>query len=750
MKNRVYIDFEFCHPDEVDMGLICCALRLDRGSIERYWLLDGSDKDKLVSRILELEDCTFVAYNVDMAEGRCFRALGLHPAKFKWNDLMLDWRWLRNGDDRYAYGNVIIKKKADKFDDEYENDEVERNNFAVAWSIPPLVKVTKRMSKEEIDEANAQNREQCRNEARANGRRVVNKPAGLGLLDAEYFFSVVGEDEVVDSFLNKDAIRNELIIANKNDADKIQENKDAILDYCSSDIGYLRELDESIEFEMRRVASENHLFVLDGTVCSVPITTIRSVSDIRLDMGVWAARLAMYSSRGIPLNKSKYEVVKAAVPQISRDTQISWNKEHPDFPVYRIGPDLRTVRNRKLLSSKSPYKNFNIYADKGLAQEFARKYCEMTDADWPKTTSGSYSFKGETLKELDDGSLISDYRKHVDALTAIKSLAVQKDGSVKLDQSIGHDYRQHPNFGPYGTKSGRNATKASTFVFLGPKWFRIMVNPKEGTYLCDLDAHSEEVAIAAAIYDDENKRAVYRSADVYMKYAQLAGAYPKDKPILTEDQRDSEKWFKAEGWDKVRKIYKGGFLGMQFGMGGSSLQRRVALSLPPKDRTSLSATFGEDFVDEYHNTFSKEFVCVSELKKQYRKGFGSGVVLCDGWRIGPDDPNVLAIGNFPVQGTGAVILRKCCELCDKAGLKIYATLHDAISITGKVANMETEIATASECFRKAAEEVLGEDLMKVGNPEIVKHGDVWLHDSDAKGKWNAMASKYFKEFVISD
>ena len=152
MKNRVYIDFEFCHPDEVDMGLICCALRLDRGSIERYWLLDGSDKDKLVSRILELEDCTFVAYNVDMAEGRCFRALGLHPAKFKWNDLMLDWRWLRNGDDRYAYGNVIIKKKADKFDDEYENDEVERNNFAVAWSIPPLVKVTKRMSKEEIDE----------------------------------------------------------------------------------------------------------------------------------------------------------------------------------------------------------------------------------------------------------------------------------------------------------------------------------------------------------------------------------------------------------------------------------------------------------------------------------------------------------------------------------------------------------------------------------------------------------------------
>jgi hypothetical protein len=139
---------------------------------------------------------------------------------------------------------------------------------------------------------------------------------------------------------------------------------------------------------------------------------------------------------------------------------------------------------------------------------------------------------------------------------------------------------------------------------------------------------------------------------------------------------------------------------------------------------------------------------VSELKSQYKQGFTHGIVLADAWRIGPDDPNLLSIGNFPVQGTGAVILRRACQLCDDAGVKIYATLHDAISITGKVENMEEEIAEAVRCCKQAAEEVLGEDIMQVCNPEIVRHGEPWLHSSDAKDTWNGMAQKYFKEFVI--
>lgn len=726
----VLIDFEFCRPSDPDMGLICCSLKNGKGPIENYWLLDGSDNQKLVDRLCELEDETFIAYNAEMAECRCFRALKLMPATFKWRDLMLEWKWLRNGDDRYTYGDVISS------DGKY-----------VSWSIKPSHKLVKRMTAEEIKEAEEENARECSYESSYRKCKVTNQMAGLSLLDCEYFFGVISADDVLNDKENKHEIRDVLILGNAHNPSALQERKDDIMEYCASDIHLLGELEREITRNMEKIASEEHLFIMDGEVLECPITKIRSVEEIQLDMGHWAAQLATYACRGIPLHSGKYSAVKTAVPQITVETQLNWNRTHKDNPIYRVGPSKSVLEKAVKRKKNSPYVKMEVTKDSALISDMIKRYCEATGTVWQKTNAGAYSMDSNYLKEMDDGALIHEYRKHNDSLTSLKAMAVQDDGTVKLDFSIGSDSKQHPSFGPYGTKTGRNATKASTFIFLGPKWFRILVDPKDGTYVCDLDAHSEEVAIAAALYDDENKREVYRSADVYMKYAQLAGAYPADKPILTEDQRETEKWFKEEHWDRVRKIYKGGFLGMQFGMGGQSLQRRVAMSLPEAERASMSPTFGEDFVEEYHRTFSKEYEVTSELKNRYGKGCG-GIVLSDGWRIGGDDPNLLSIGNFPVQGTGAVILRRACQLMDDAGIKLYATLHDAVSMTGKVSNMEQEIAVASECFRQAAEDVLGEDLMLVGNPEIVKHGDAWLHSSDAKDTWNTMAEKYFPEYII--
>lgn len=732
LKDRVYIDFEYNQPNELGMGSISCQLSVDDGEPEIYWLHDGSDTEKLIRRLDEFDGKTLVAYNVDMAEGRGIRALGLDPRKFKWNDLMLDWKWLRNGDDNYTYGNVISP-----------------DGNSVSWSIKPVAKVTKRMTKEEEEDVKRENKEACKAESAICGRPVTNQEAGLGLLDAEYFFGVIDADDVIADKKEKAEVRDEIIVKNRDNPEVIEQHKGDISKYGINDIINMRELDHRIYNEMQSVASQPHLFVMDGEVLQCPLNKIKTVEEIRDMMGHWAAQLAMYSARGVPLDGGKYEAVKGAVPQILEDTQMAWNRDHPEYPVYRVGKNNAMLLSRKKkLLKKSPYKDRVIVKDGGLVANMVRKYCDTNNVAWKRTSAGKYSMDSNYLKEMDDGALIHDYRKHIDAMSSIKAMAVQDDGSVKLDASIGSDGKQRPSFGPFGTKTGRNATKASTFIFLGPKWFRLLVNPKEGTYVCDLDAHSEEVAIAAALYNDDNKRKVYRSADVYMMYAQLAGAYPKNKPILTEEQRDTEKWFKAEHWDRVRKTYKSGFLGMQFGMGASSLQRRVAASLPQAERDKLSPDFGEQFVDEYHETFAKEYECVNELKAQYKRGLVGGIVLADGWRIGPDDPNILSIGNFPVQGTGACILRRACTLCDEAGVKIYATLHDAISITGKLENMEIDIQKATSAFKQAADEVLGESIMLVGNPEVVKHNENWLHSSDAKDQWNSMAQKYFKQYII--
>ena len=725
------IDFEFWRPSNPDMGLVCAALSVDGGEIEKYWLLDGSDNQKLHDRLIDLaeNDASFSAYAVQLAEGRCFLALGLDPRRFRWHDLYSEWKWLRNGDNRYLYGDVIVTENGK---DPY-----------VAVSVPPEVKITKRMTREEEQSAKLLNDAACKMKADKTGKRVVNNQSGESLLDCEYFLGVIDEATVLADKSVKNDVRN-FIIAGQD----LESRKQEILDYCASDIKLLYELDLKIGDHMAKVMDEPHINVQLGKVrTDFKANKYFTLDELREEIGSWAARNAMYAMRGIPLNAGRLEAVKKAGPLIRVEEQLRWNELHPEYPLYRIGKSAKALSLLKTMRKKSPYLDMEVTEDYDLFADAAMRISKAGKFQWKKTPAGAFAKDSDYLKELDDGGLIHDIRKHKDSIKALKSISPEEDGTYKIDRFIGCDFKQRPNFNPYGTKTGRNAPSSTSFLFLMPKWMRLLVNPREGRYICDLDAHSEEVAIAAALYNDENKREVYRSADVYMKYAQLAGAYPKDKPILTEDERESEKWFKEEGWTRVRKIYKGGFLGMQFGMGGASLERRVRLSLPEEKRDEIFEGWGDSFVDSYRSLFSNETECVTKVRQAYSDQ-KKGVMLQDGWRLGPDDPNILSVSNFPVQGTGSVILRRCCELCDAEGIQIYATLHDAISFTGKLENMEREIETARECFRRAAEDILGENLMVIGNPEIIKHDENWIHDPSVPGTWNSMAEKYFPEFVL--
>ena len=87
---------------------------------------------------------------------------------------------------------------------------------------------------------------------------------------------------------------------------------------------------------------------------------------------------------------------------------------------------------------------------------------------------------------------------------------------------------------------------------------------------------------------------------------------------------------------------------MQFGMGGASLERRVRLSLPEEKREEIYDGWGDKFVNDYRALFNSESRCVNAIKQAY-SDYGRGVMLQDCWRIGPDDPNILSIGNFPAQ-----------------------------------------------------------------------------------------------------
>lgn len=98
----VYIDFEFRDSNEKNPTLICCSL-MQAGEMERYWLFDGRDAQKLKDRITTLNNCIFFAYVVS-AEARCFLSLGFNPLDFKWVDLYYEFKQAQYGDNRYKYG----------------------------------------------------------------------------------------------------------------------------------------------------------------------------------------------------------------------------------------------------------------------------------------------------------------------------------------------------------------------------------------------------------------------------------------------------------------------------------------------------------------------------------------------------------------------------------------------------------------------------------------------------------------------
>ncbi len=86
------------------------------------------------------------------------------------------------------------------------------------------------------------------------------------------------------------------------------------------------------------------------------------------------------------------------------------------------------------------------------------------------------------------------------------------------------------------------------------------------------------------------------------------------------------------------------------------------------------------------------------------------IETCYKWKMivsGSSNKEMLTVRNFPIQATGAEILRVACILLSENNTKIVAPVHDAVMIEcdEKVADKEIEMARKLMC--DASEIVLG-------------------------------------------
>jgi DNA polymerase I len=176
----------------------------------------------------------------------------------------------------------------------------------------------------------------------------------------------------------------------------------------------------------------------------------------------------------------------------------------------------------------------------------------------------------------------------------------------------------------------------------------------------------------------------------------------------------------------VRERYKVMLLAVQYGMMTDTLASRLGIS-----------TFeAHEMLAQHHELFAQYWQW-SDDWLQYSLQIGV-MRTAMGWtcRTGITEFNERSIRNWPVQATGADILRIACILAARHDIKLVAPVHDAVLIEAPIERIEADVALMRDIMRRASHVVLGDDT--AGNPielrtdvKIIRYPERY---SDKRGK----------------
>ena len=218
------------------------------------------------------------------------------------------------------------------------------------------------------------------------------------------------------------------------------------------------------------------------------------------------------------------------------------------------------------------------------------------------------------------------------------------------------------------------------------------------------------------MFDDQAYRDLYASKDIYLYTGVLTGMIPReDFDSMSKDDLKTK-------YKKQRDLLKTFTLAIGYGAGNKTLAGKTGLPLSEVEK----------FRKNYDKAFSRTMFVRDELKRRMESGRLKCLWLANGLCATLNRHKIKtsynAPLNYPIQGTGSAILAKVARDFERAGIRTIATIHDAVVFEVDEGDMET-IYKARDLMKDAADYVLnvqeGEGGMKVGEPEIIKHGEIW-------------------------
>jgi hypothetical protein len=181
---------------------------------------------------------------------------------------------------------------------------------------------------------------------------------------------------------------------------------------------------------------------------------------------------------------------------------------------------------------------------------------------------------------------------------------------------------------------------------------------------------------------------MYQSGDPYLSFAKAVGAIPDHITKQT-----------LGNYAVLRDRYKVMLLAVQYGMQTETLAARLGV-------TTFEA---HEMLSQHHMQFRQYWTWSDDWVQH---ALQTGVMrTAMGWycRTGITEFNDRSIRNWPIQATGADILRIACIMAHRRGIKLLAPVHDAVLIEAPIERIESDVALMREIMRRASRIVLNAD-----------------------------------------
>ena len=339
---------------------------------------------------------------------------------------------------------------------------------------------------------------------------------------------------------------------------------------------------------------------------------------------------------------------------------------------------------------------YSVYTGKSLDKKKLEPWARQQGIAWPRTPTGQLRTDKESLKQLAKAyPIVAPIRELQDSL-----------GKMRLsDLQVGADGRNRAILSVFGTATARNAPGTAKFIFGPSAWMRSLMKPEPGRALAYIDWSSQEIAIAAALSDDQVLIDAYNSGDIYLAFAKSAKLVPEG---ATRETHENE-----------RERCKAMFLGINYGMQAESIARTAAI--PEHEAIALLKT--------HKRTYAKFWAWIQRVTDAAMLVGHLDTAL--GWRLytsGRTRPTSLM--NHPMQSHGSEMLRLACCYLTEAGINVCAPVHDAVLIESSAENIERDVARARELMAVASRHVLGGFEVRT-DFQIIRHPAAF---SDKRGK----------------